>query len=122
MKVSMNSLANILFLHCPDVVIEEVSLEGNVLFFSIQATQVPVQCPVCASPSTQVHGSYVRKPADLPCREYAVRLHLRVRRFLCQNSQCERKTFAESFPGLVLALSLIHISEPTRLGMISYAV
>src|SRR5450759_4636183 len=28
----------------------------------------------------------------------------------------------EDFPGGVEALSLIHISEPTRLGMISYAV
>jgi|SRR5450755_1437732 transposase len=122
MKVSMNSLANILFLHCPDVVIEEVSLEGNVLIFSIQATQVPVQCPVCASPSTQVHGSYVRKPADLPCLEYAVRLHLRVRRFLCQNSQCERKTFAESFPGLVLAHARRTIRQTKRLCALAFVL
>src|SRR5450756_2755050 len=27
-----------------------------------------------------------------------------------------------TFPGLIFDLSLIHISEPTRLGMISYAV
>ncbi|WP_374226791.1 transposase family protein [Ktedonobacter sp. SOSP1-85] len=98
MKVPMNSLASILFPNSPNVVIEEITREGNVLIFSIRSTKRAVPCPVCASPSTRLHGSYVRKPADLPCLEYTVRLHLRVRRFLCQKPTCQRQTFALAIP------------------------
>jgi transposase len=122
MKVPMNSLTNLLFPGSPDVVIEDVALEGNVLIFSLQAMKVSVQCPVCASPSTRVHDSYVRKPADLPCLEYAVRLRLRVRRFLCQNSQCECKTFAEAFPGLVLAYARRSIRQTHLLRALAFAL
>src|SRR5581483_2079540 len=122
MKVAMNSLTSILFPNCPDMVIEEVTLEGNVLIFALQATTVSVQCPVCASPSTQVHGSYVRKPADLLALEYAVRFHLRVRCFLCQHSQCERKTFAESFPGLGLAHPRRTIRQTKRLCALAFVL
>src|SRR5581483_2405023 len=96
MKVLMNSLTSLLFPHSPDVVIEEATLEGNVLIFSLHSTRRAVPCPVCASPSTRLHGSYVRRPADLPCLEYTVRLHLHVRRFVCQKSECERQTFGST--------------------------
>src|SRR5690349_17589911 len=103
MKVRMNLLTNVLFPDTPDVIIEDVTIEGNVLVFSLRSTRVCAACPVCVCSSTKVHGSYVRKPADVPCLTYAVCLHLHVRRFLCQNIQCERKTFAEPFAGLVVA-------------------
>ncbi|MBO0795536.1 MAG: transposase family protein [Ktedonobacteraceae bacterium] len=92
----MNLLTSVLFPDTPDVIIEEVIIEGNVLIFSLRSTRLCAECPGCACSSTKVHGSYVRKLADLPCLTYAVRLHVRVRRFLCPNTQCERKTFAES--------------------------
>ena len=103
MKVPMDLLTNVLFPDTPDVIIEEVSIEGKVLIVSLRSTRPCAECPGCACSSTRVHGSYMRKPADLPCLTYAVRLHLRVRRFLCPNPQCERKTFAEPFAGLVVA-------------------
>ncbi|MBV9230328.1 MAG: transposase family protein [Chloroflexi bacterium] len=99
----MNLLTNVLFPDTSDVIIEDVTIEGNVLIFALRSTRVGAVCPVCACLSTKVHGSYVRKPVDVPCLTYAVRLHLRVRRFLCPNIQCERKTFAEPFAGLVVA-------------------
>ncbi|GHO82655.1 ISL3 family transposase [Dictyobacter formicarum] len=98
----MNLLTSVLFPDNPDVIIEEVTIEDNVLIVSLRSTRLCGACPVCGFSSTKVHGSYVRKPADLPCLTYAVRLHLRVRRFLCPNTQCERKTFAEPFAGLVV--------------------
>lgn len=45
--------------------------------------------------STRVHGRYLRQPMDLPWRGHPVRLTLTVRRFRCDNSECERTTFAE---------------------------
>jgi transposase len=38
---------------------------------------------------------------DLPCFGYKVRLNLTVQRFFCDNKECSRVTFAESFPNLV---------------------
>lgn len=103
MKVPMDLLTSVLFPDNPDVIIEDVAIENHVLIFSLRSTRLCAECPVCGCSSTKVHGSYGRKPADLPCLTFSVRLHLHVRRFLCQNNQCERKTFAEPFAGLVVA-------------------
>lgn len=46
--------------------------------------------PSRQTPSTSVHGSEVRRPADLPTAGLAVRLELRVRRFCCRNPACSR--------------------------------
>ncbi|RKH57290.1 transposase family protein [Corallococcus llansteffanensis] len=53
------------------------------------------RCPSCQTPSTSVHGSYVRRPTDLPSAGRAVQPELRVRRFCCRNPECSRRTFAE---------------------------
>ncbi|WP_254623696.1 transposase family protein [Myxococcus sp. CA033] len=53
------------------------------------------RCPSCQTPSTAVHGSYVRRPADLPAAGRVVQLELRVRRFCCRNPECSRRTFSE---------------------------
>lgn len=59
------------------------------------------RCPVCGAPSTHVHSRYVRQVADLPWLEVAVRLHLQVRRFFCDQSACSRTIFTERLPGIV---------------------
>ncbi|MEE4597397.1 ISL3 family transposase [Streptomyces sp. DSM 41524] len=57
-------------------------------------------CPACGVWSNQVHGSYLRFPADVPSGGRSVVLQLRVRRFTCGNSGCARLTFVEQIPGL----------------------
>jgi len=52
-------------------------------------------CPDCQVESHTVHSHYERHPQDLPIQEKPVRLGLSVRRFLCQNPHCARKTFVE---------------------------
>ncbi|WP_406223532.1 transposase [Streptomyces decoyicus] len=47
-----------------------------------------------------MHGSYLRFPGDLPSAGRRVVLCLHVRRFVCADASCERRTFAEQFPGL----------------------
>ena len=66
---------------------------GIVLVVRMEGTGA--RCPSCQTPSNLVHGSYVRRPADLPSAGCAVQLKLRVRRFRCQNPECTRRTFAE---------------------------
>ncbi|MEV1025573.1 ISL3 family transposase [Streptomyces sp. NPDC050264] len=57
-------------------------------------------CPGCGRLSGRVHGSYLRFPHDLPTVGKSVVLALRVRRFICAEGSCPRKTFAEQVPGL----------------------
>ncbi|MFI2352426.1 ISL3 family transposase [Streptomyces sp. NPDC019443] len=57
-------------------------------------------CPGCECPSERVHGSYLRFPHDLPAAGKSVVVALRVRRFVCAEASCPRKTFAEQVPGL----------------------
>jgi zinc-finger of transposase IS204/IS1001/IS1096/IS1165 len=106
----MVSLSLFLFPACPDLLIEDITLESKTVIISVRSTKTSVQCPACARPSAKVHSRYVRVPADLPWMEYGVRLHLEVRRFFCQHEDCSRKTFAEPFPDLVQA----HARRTTR--------
>jgi len=118
----MNLLTSVLLPDNPDVIIEEVTIEDNVLIFSLRSTRLCVECPVCAFSSTKVHGWYVRKPADLPCLTYSVRLRLHVRRFLCSNNQCERKTFAEPFAGFVVAYARRTLRQTSLLRELAFSL
>ncbi|MER5942431.1 transposase family protein, partial [Streptomyces sp. NPDC001928] len=82
--------------------VEGVSVES----VDVTAMGVPIEalstarqavCPGCGCRSGRIHGSYLRYPRDLPA---AVVMALRVRRFLCAEDSCPRKTFAEQVPGL----------------------
>jgi transposase len=106
----MVSLSLLMFPACPDLLIEDITLESKTVIISVRSTKTSVQCPACAHPSAKIHSRYVRVPADLPWMEYGVRLHLEVRRFFCQHEDCSRKTFAEPFPDLVQA----HARRTTR--------
>jgi len=55
------------------------------------------RCPACGVTSARVHDRYHRHPVDLPCRACSVQFALTVRRFCCDNRDCQRQTFAENF-------------------------
>ena len=81
---------------------EKYAIQDNVLVFSLSTTQLEAICPYCMTPSRRVNDRYGRKPADLPCFGYQVRLDLTVRRFFCENDACEHITFAERLPTVVV--------------------
>src|SRR6266702_7116234 len=58
-------------------------------------------CPLCQCRSESIHSRYIRLVADLPWAGWAVRLELHVRRFFCQNKECQRGIFTERLPGVV---------------------
>src|SRR5450759_3906461 len=72
----------------------------DIIWSAINRDQL-ILCPHCNSNDIYGHGGYRGR-----------------KRYKCK--ACKR-TFND-FTGTAIALSLIHISEPTRLGMISYAV
>ncbi|MEU0990659.1 transposase family protein [Streptomyces sp. NPDC005953] len=58
------------------------------------------ECPGCGSWSGRVHSGYERRIGDTAVCGQELVLHLRVRRFFCDNAECGKRTFAEQIPGL----------------------
>jgi transposase len=65
------------------------------------STQAAAPCPLCTIPAQRIHSHYGRTLADLPWAAYRVRLHLRVRKWFCQNPACVRRIFTERLPTVV---------------------
>ena len=65
---------------------------------SVTSTPACVPCPLCHVQTPRVHSRYTRTLADLPWGTYAVRLQLRVRKFVCGNVACPRQIFTERLP------------------------
>ncbi len=76
----------------------EISEHHLTLLVSTTATRA--QCPVCGCVSNRVHSHYTRTLADLPWHGVPVTLHLRIRRFFCEQTSCRRAIFAERIPGV----------------------
>lgn len=57
-------------------------------------------CSKCGSHSQRVHSRYPRTLADAPIGGQRAELVLEVRRFFCDNPECQKKTFAEQVPEL----------------------
>lgn len=71
---------------------------GEYISLFASTTAATAQCPICGCVSSRVHSSYTRTISDLPWHGRPVALHLRVRRFFCDQSGCRRVIFAERIP------------------------
>lgn len=88
-------LVEVVFPHLAGVVIDEVTADGGVLQIRARSSEATAACPDCATVSASVHSRYERQIADMPAGGQPVRIMLRVRRFFCRNSNCQRRTFVE---------------------------
>jgi transposase len=59
-------------------------------------------CPACGVASRRVHSRYERRLCDTAIAGREALIHLQVRRFLCGNGACRKKTFAEQVSGLTV--------------------
>ena len=96
----MLSLPTLVFPLCPDLLLEEITCEGQILFLTVRREARMGTCPDCAQDSGKVHSRYIRTLTDVSWMDYAVRLRVQVRRFFCSNRACARTTFAEAFADL----------------------
>lgn len=78
-----------------------LSAEAGRIMLSAATADATSVCPLCANASARTHSRYTRTIADLPWQGIPVTLHLRVRRFFCDEPACERAIFAERLPGIV---------------------
>lgn len=69
-------------------------------------------CPARSKPSSRVHSRYRRTLTDAAVAGQLIRILLTVRRFFCDNPECQSKTFAEQVDGLTRRWS--RVSEGAR--------
>lgn len=80
--------------------IEKLLLEGRGVTVRASTRGRDAGCPACGCRSRRIHGRYTRTLADLPLGGVPVRLRVRVRKFFCDETSCERKIFAERLEGV----------------------
>jgi transposase len=82
--------------------LEKIVSDRSSLTLVVRATRTQAECPRCHRPSSRIHSYDTRSVADLPWHGVAVRLHLRTRRFRCQNGLCTKRIFCERLPRVVM--------------------
>ncbi len=77
-----------------------VRADANSITLSAKTSARTARCPICGKLSGRIHSRYTRTLADLPWQGVPVTVHLRVRRFFCDQKACNRAIFAEPLPGV----------------------
>jgi len=77
--------------------LDSASIEDDNLVLKVRSVHSEAPCPDCQQLSSREHSHYWRRPTDLACAGRQVQLHVFVRRFFCDNTACQRRTFAERF-------------------------
>jgi transposase len=99
-----------------------IETEGNVITMVVRTTASQAKCSLCEKSSPKVHSCYTRLLADLPWMGHAVRLKLHLRRFFCENPECQRKIFAERLPNVVAPYARRTLRLHELLTLIGFAV
>lgn len=72
-------------------------VEDNGIVIWVRSSKKEAVCPYCGTPSTRVHSRYKRVFQDLPIQGKKVTIVLIGRKMFCDNEDCEKETFAETF-------------------------
>lgn len=80
---------------CPGLELTDIEVHDQQVVLLLRSTTPLACCPVCQTASRQVHCYYTRTVTDLCWADLRVRCELHVRRFVCSNESCSRRTFAE---------------------------
>src|SRR5690348_9289247 len=80
--------------------LEHIACTADTMTITITSGQTTACCPLCSHLSNRIHSRYRRTLADLPWNRVAVRLHLQVYKFYCDNPYCQRAIFTEPIPEL----------------------
>jgi transposase len=75
-----------------------MTLLPAVVRLDVASTRAAGSCPRCGALSEQIHSSYTRTVADVPCAGRQVTMNWQVHRFRCSNSACAQRIFTERFP------------------------
>ena len=78
-----------------------ITLRPQSIALHLDPVRRAVACPICNTTSTRIHSRYQRTPWDLPWVIWPVQLIVHARKFFCDNQECSRRIFTESFPGVL---------------------
>jgi len=95
-----------------DLRVDGIYQQEEVLVVLVSSTACQSVCHCCGVPSGRVHSHYHRHPRDVPLAGNTVQLDVCVRRFFCDNLQCQATTFGEHMPELIAP----HAHRTTRLA------
>src|SRR5262245_40278194 len=97
--------------------LERACSEPDRITLILKTAPRPALCPQCYSPSAHLHSRYVRRLADLPWLEVAVRLEVHARRLYCRHVECPQRLFCDRHPAFVspYARRTLCLNETLRL-------
>jgi transposase len=72
-------------------------INGDGVCIYVVSARKEAMCPYCGRSSGRVHSHYERRFLDLPMQGKKVEVIVRNRKLRCDNPECGRKTFAETF-------------------------
>ena len=100
--MTVSKLLAIFFPHLACLCIDGVFRSGRSVRIQARTRSSRAACPSCGGVSGRVHSRYERRLADQAVGGQETVIHLQVRRFLCRNEVCGKKTFVEQVPGLTV--------------------
>jgi hypothetical protein len=74
-----------------------VQMKENQVVLSVQSRKKQCLCPGCKASSSKLHSYYLRKIKDLPTCDNRVILHIKAKKWYCNNPDCTRQIFTERF-------------------------
>ena len=80
--------------------VDSVSTTAETVVLHLATAAPFVSCSLCGKSSSRIHSYYRRILTDLPWSRVIVRIHLRTRKFFCDNPDCLRRVFTEPLPEL----------------------
>ena len=88
---------------CPQLaalVIDEVVDQGREVHIQARTRPTAVSCPDCGRPTKRVHAYHQRRLAAVPAAGRGMVIGVRIRRLICLNTGCVRRTFREQIPSI----------------------
>lgn len=79
------------------------TLQEGIVMLNIRSNRKDCECPTCIKKSDRVHSYYERIVRDVSSFDKIVRIHLKARKFYCNNPFCATKIFSERFNSLTAA-------------------
>ena len=71
--------------------------DGEIIRIYVKSNRYEANCPYCGEIAKKAHSRYERRFRDLPIQGKKVEIVLDNLKYFCNNPECGRKTFAESF-------------------------
>lgn len=102
--------------------IESIASNTSSIVLHLSAVAPAASCPLCGHISQRIHSHYSRTLADLPWNRVAVRIHLKARKFYCDQPDCKRRIFTEPLPELAARYARKTNRLQEALTLIGYAL